>query len=36
MLTEAKVLRLHTSASGRQVTEVVADVNRVEILFSAT
>ena len=34
LLTEAKVLRLHTSASGRQVTGVVADVKGEQTMFS--
>ncbi len=33
VVTEAKVLRLHTSASGREVTGVVADVNGEQTVF---
>ena len=35
LVTEAKVLRLHTSASGREVTGVVADVKGEQITFSS-
>jgi choline dehydrogenase-like flavoprotein len=35
LATEAKVLRLHTSASGREVTGVVADVKGELVMFSA-
>jgi choline dehydrogenase-like flavoprotein len=34
LVTEAKVLRLHTSASGREVTGVVAEVKGEQIMFS--
>jgi len=34
LATEAKVLRLHTSASGREVTGVVADVKGEQIMFT--
>jgi len=34
LVTEAKVLRLHTSASGREVTGVVADVKGEQIMFT--
>jgi choline dehydrogenase-like flavoprotein len=33
LVTEAKVLHLHTSASGREVTGVVADVKGEQIMF---
>jgi choline dehydrogenase-like flavoprotein len=35
LATEAKVLRLHTNASGREVTGVVADVKGELVMFSA-
>ena len=34
LVTEAKVLRLHTSASGREVTGVVADVKGEQVMFT--
>jgi choline dehydrogenase-like flavoprotein len=34
LLTEAKVLRLHTNASGREVTGVVAEVKGEQMVFS--
>jgi choline dehydrogenase-like flavoprotein len=34
LVTEAKVLRLHTSSSGREVTGVVADVKGEQIMFT--
>ena len=34
LLTEAKVLRLHTNASGREVTGVVAEVKGEQMMFS--
>lgn len=34
LLTEAKVLRLHTNASGREVTGVVAEVKGEPVIFS--
>jgi choline dehydrogenase-like flavoprotein len=35
LLTDAKVLRLHTNTSGRQITGVEAEVNRETMMFSA-
>ncbi|HXJ40236.1 MAG TPA: GMC family oxidoreductase, partial [Bryobacteraceae bacterium] len=35
LLTEAKVLRLHTNASGREVTGVVAEVKGKQMMFRA-
>ena len=35
LATEAKVLRLDTSASGREVTSVVADIKGQSVIFSA-
>jgi choline dehydrogenase-like flavoprotein len=35
LLTEAKVLRLHTSASGREVTGVVAEIKGEPVVFRA-
>lgn len=35
LLTEAKVLRLHTNASGREVTGVVAEVKGEQMMFSS-
>ncbi|PIG93480.1 GMC family oxidoreductase [Gloeocapsopsis sp. IPPAS B-1203] len=35
LLTEAKVLRLHTSASGREVTQVETEISGKHLLFSA-
>ena len=34
LFTEAKVLRLHTSASGREITGVVAEVKGEQIMFT--
>src|SRR5262249_55036978 len=35
LITEAKVLRLHTNASGRQITGVVTEVKGEQRMFSA-
>ncbi len=35
LLTDAKVLRLHTNTSGREITGVEAEVNRETMMFSA-
>src|SRR5439155_13309213 len=34
LITEAKVLRLHTNASGREITEVIVEVKGEQIMFT--